>query len=230
MFRNISGLLACLAALSMLVCGSMASAGAQKDYSNQEKLVEDATNTFNALIRDPAMGWVRSNLKKAKGIFIIPQSLKGGFMFGAEGGSGLVLTRDDKTGHWSYPAFYTMGSVSFGFQIGGQASEIILLVMTQKGMDALLSPSFKLGADVSIAAGPLGGGAAAQTADILAFAKSKGAFGGISIQGAVITSRDKWNKAYYGRSARAVDILIRHAVRNSHADRLREAVTAHAKP
>jgi len=214
----------------MLVCGSMASAGAQKDYSNQEKLVEDATNTFNALIRDPAMGWVRSNLKKAKGIFIIPQSLKGGFMFGAEGGSGLVLTRDDKTGHWSYPAFYTMGSVSFGFQIGGQASEIILLVMTQKGMDALLSPSFKLGADVSIAAVPLGGGAAAQTADILAFAKSKGAFGGISIQGAVITSRDKWNKAYYGRAARAGDILIRHAVRNSHADRLREAVTAHAKP
>jgi lipid-binding SYLF domain-containing protein len=122
-----------------------------------------------------------------------------------------------------------MGSISLGLQAGAEVSEIILLVMTEKGMDALLSTSFKLGADASVAAGPVGAGAKAQTTDILAFARSSGLFGGISIEGAVITSRDAWNRQYYGRNVRAVDIIIRRNVSNPGADALRNLV-AHTLP
>ncbi len=194
-------------------------------YHDLENLVNKATKTFYDFMADPDMGWVRSNLKKAKAILIIPACYKGGFIFGAEGGTGVLLARDDKTGKWSYPAFYTMGSISFGLQIGGKVSEIILLVMTDRGKDALLSPSFKLGADISVAAGPVGAGAEAKTFDVLAFARSKGAFGGISISGAVITARDSMNQIYYGKKVRPVDILYLHAVSNKQADRLVAAVT-----
>ncbi len=194
-------------------------------YHDLENLVNKATKTFYDFMADPDMGWVRSNLKKAKAILIIPACYKGGFIFGAEGGTGVLLARDDKTGKWSYPAFYTMGSISFGLQIGGKVSEIILLVMTDRGKDALLSPSFKLGADISVAAGPVGAGAEAKTFDVLAFARSKGAFGGVSISGAVITARDSMNQIYYGKKVRPVDILYLHAVSNKQADRLVAAVT-----
>ena len=108
-----------------------------------------------------------------------------------------------------------------GLQIGADASEIILMVMTEKGLTAMLSTEFKLGADVSVAAGPVGASAKAQTADVLAFGRSKGAFGGISIEGAVISPRDKWNAAYYGKPVSPVDILVRRTVSNPQADSLR---------
>lgn len=94
--------------------------------------------------------------KKAKGVFIAPQVLKGAFVVGASGGSGVLVVRDEKTGGWNGPAFYTIGGVSFGPQIGGQASEVVLLVMTERRVSSLLSNSLKLGADVGIAAGPVG--------------------------------------------------------------------------
>ena len=193
-------------------------------YYDLVNLVNKATKTFYDFMADPDMGWVRSNLKKAKAILIIPASYKGGFIFGAEGGTGVLLARDEKTGKWSYPAFYTMGSISFGLQIGGKVSEIILLVMTDRGKDALLSPSFKLGADISVAAGPVGAGAEAKTFDVLAFARSKGAFGGISVSGAVITARNSMNELYYGKKVRPVDILYLHVVSNKQADKLRAAL------
>jgi len=117
-----------------------------------------------------------------------------------------------------------MGSVSFGLQFGGEASEIILMIMTEKGMDSMLTTSFKLGADATVAAGPVGTGAKAATADILAFARSKGAFAGISIEGAVIKPRDGWNASYYGKTVSPADITIRHMVSNPHADKLRSLV------
>jgi len=83
------------------------------------------------------------------------------------------------------------------------------MVMTEKGLNAMLSTEFKLGADVAVAAGPVGASAKAQTADVLAFGRSKGAFGGVSIEGAVIAPRDKWNNAYYGKPAGPVEILIK---------------------
>ncbi len=189
-------------------------------YGKPQQLVDDATITFKSFLHDPNMSWLRENLQRARGIFIVPQMLRGGFIVGGAGGSGILLAQDLQTGKWSYPAFYTMGSVSLGLQIGADASEIILMIMTSRGIDAMLSTEFKLGGDVAVAAGPVGALAKAQTVDVLAFGRSKGLFGGISIEGAVITPRNDWNSDYYHKPVRAADILITRSVRNPQADAL----------
>jgi len=191
------------------------------DFGKPQELVAKGTAVFKSFMQDPNMTWFRDNVHRARGIFIVPQMLRGGFIIGGSGGSGMLLARDRKTGEWSYPAFYTMGSVSLGLQIGADASEIILMVMTQKGLDAMLSTEFKLGADVSVAAGPAGASAKAQVADVLAFGRSKGLFGGVSIEGALIAPRYDWNESYYHAPVSPVDILIRHKAKNPQADALR---------
>ena len=188
-----------------------------------EAIVDAASTSVDTFIVDPNMKWLRDNMNEAKGVFILPQLVKGGFIFGGSGGSGVLLSRGDGN-IWSDPAFYTMGSGTIGFQIGVEVSEIILMVMTDRGIDALLTSSFKLGGDVSIAAGPIGAGAKAQTADILAFSRSKGIYGGINIEGAVIKIRNDWNHAYYGGETSPRDILINGTATNPHADNLRSAV------
>lgn len=199
------------------------------DYSDTQALVDQSTILFKSFGQDPEMEWFHKNVQYSKAVLIIPQMLKAGFFIGGSGGSGALLSRDMKANVWSYPVFYTMGSVSFGLQFGGEASEIILMVMTDKGMDSLLTTSFKLGADVTVAAGPVGMGAKAATADILAFARSKGAFMGIAIEGAVIKPRDKWNAAYYKQAVSPADIIIRHLVTNPHAEKLRKVVAEQSK-
>ncbi|MEJ2115091.1 MAG: lipid-binding SYLF domain-containing protein [Gammaproteobacteria bacterium] len=188
-----------------------------------EALVDAASNSVNTFTIDPDMKWFRDNMNKAKGVLIVPQLVKGGLIFGGSGGSGVLLVRGDGN-IWSDPAFYTMGSGTVGFQIGVEVSEIILMVMTEKGVDALLTSSFKLGGDVSIAAGPIGAGAKAQTADILAFSRTKGIYGGVNIEGAVLKIRNDWNHDYYGKETSPRAILIERNATNSHADELRNAV------
>lgn len=197
---------------------------AAEDFSKPEELVTKSTAVLKSFMTDPKMEWFRKNVDKAKGLFIVPQMLKAGFFIGGSGGSGALLAQEVKTKKWSYPAFYTMGSVSFGLQVGAEASEIILMVMTDKGLQALLSNEFKLGVDGSIAAGPVGAGSKAQTADILAYGRSKGAFVGLSLEGAVISPREKWNNEYYGKEVRPVDILVQQSVSNPGADPLRQTL------
>ncbi len=97
------------------------------------------------------------------------------------------MVRDATTGNWSQPAFYTVGSVTFGLQIGGEAAEVIMMIRTQKALDALYTTEFKLGGDASVSAGPVGVGAKANvTADIVSFAKSKGLFAGLNLEGSVL--------------------------------------------
>ena len=194
------------------------------DTADAQALVLKSDAVFRSFMADPNMSWFQNNVDRALGIFIVPQMLRGGFIIGGSGGSGVFLSRNPKTGTWSYPAFYTMGSVSIGFQIGADASEIVMMVMTEKGLNAMLSTEFKLGADVAVAAGPVGASAKAQTADVLAFGRSKGVFGGVSIEGAVIAPRSTWNNAYYGQPVDPVDILIRNSVSNPQADQLRKAM------
>ena len=206
-------------------------AWAEKDITEPTVLVLEAQKALKDFVADPDMAWFRDNVNKAKAILIIPRMIKAGFIFGGTGGSGTLLGRDEKTGTWSYPAFYSMGSVSFGLQIGGAADQVMLLVMSQKGMDKLLTSSFKLGGDISIAAGPVGVGVGVKgvTADVLAFSRSKGVFGGLTIEGAVVAPRDKWNSAYYGKSVRPTDILILRNVSNKQANGLREELKKAAK-
>ena len=194
--------------------------------SDAQALVLKGTAVIKSFLADSNMTWFHNNAHRARAIFIVPQMIRGGFIVGGSGGSGVLLHRDIKTGTWSYPAFYTMGSVSIGLQIGADASEIVMMVMTEKGLNAMLSTEFKLGADVAVAAGPVGASAKAQTVDVLAFGRSKGAFGGVSIEGAVISPRDKWNNDYYGSPVGPVDILIRGSVSNPQADQLRSAMPA----
>lgn len=197
--------------------------------AEQENIVDQSRMTLRSFLADPNMGWFRDHIKDAKGIFIVPQLLKGAFFFGAEGGSGVFLVKDEKTGEWSAPAFYTMGAGSFGFQFGAQTSEVVLLAMSQRGVESMLSSTFKLGGDVSVAVGPVGGGIEGSTAmnlsaDLLSFARAKGLFGGISLEGAIIAIRDEWNRDYYGKDVRPSDILLKQAVTNPQSAILRAAL------
>ena len=220
MLRMIGGVPAVL----ILVLALAAPAPAQENIEPQQ-IVDDASTAFGNLVADPNLSWFRDNLKNAKGVMIVPQLVKGGFFLGGSGGSGVVLAQDGARDGWSDPAFYTIGSVSFGLQFGGEVSEVAFLVMTEKGMDSMLETSFKLGGDVSIAAGPVGAGARAATADILAFSRSKGLFGGISLEGSIIGPQNEWNGAYYDTpGVQPIDILINDKVSNPGADPLRQAV------
>src|SRR4030095_656937 len=127
---------------------------------------------------------------------IAPQIVKAGFIFGGSGGRAVLVARDGRT--WVGPAFYDLGTASVGFQAGVDVSEAIIVVMTEKGLNSLLSNSFKVGADASIAAGPVGASAASTvTADLIAFTRSKGVYGGLNLDGTVISPNGAWNDAYY---------------------------------
>jgi len=198
--------------------------------SDAKQLVEKSKMTFDRFVGMNEMGTFRDLLKKAKGVFISPQVLEGAFIFGLSGGSGVLVARDPGTGGWNGPAFYTVGEASFGLQAGGKASEVVMLAMTERGVNALLSPSVKLGADVGVAAGPVGAGASAATAnisaDILTFALSKGLYAGISLEGAVVAVRNEWNGAYYSKpGVTPTDILIRKNVSNPGSAKLIAAVS-----
>lgn len=196
---------------------------AKADYYNEPAdLVDRATMVYKGFLVDPNMDWFKRNVNQARGIFIVPQMLRGGFIVGGSGGRGVLLAQDPNTAKWSSPAFYSIGSLSLGFQAGADTSEIILLIMTDRGLNAMLSTDYKIGADVAIAAGPVGASAKAQTADILAFGRSQGVYGGVSIEGAAITPLDEWNRQYYGNAVQLYDILITQKSSNKQADRLRQ--------
>ncbi len=217
-------------AIALLAAGlaSMAPRAFADDAMDARQLVERARLTFESMIAAPEMDGLRDLLKRAEGVFVAPQVLRGAFIIGVSGGSGVFFARAERPGQWNGPAFYTMGEVSFGFQAGGDASEVVLLAMTNRGVAALLSTSVKLGADASVAAGPVGVGVRAATAnlsvDILSFSRSKGLYGGVSLDGAVIATRDALNAAYYDKDVSAADILIRGAVSNPQATPLADLI------
>jgi lipid-binding SYLF domain-containing protein len=217
-----------VAALGILILsvGSSAVAGEKMDA---EQLVEKSRMTLESFIADKDMGPpLKSLLPRAKGVLIYPQVLKGAFIIGASGGSGVMLAHDERGHGWAGPAFYTMGEASFGLQIGGEAMEVVLVALSEKGVSALLSTSVKLGGNVGVAAGPVGAGAAAATqnlsADIVSYARAKGLFAGISLDGAVVDVREGLNEAYYGKKVSPTDILIKGSVKNAHADKLKQSV------
>ncbi len=213
--------------------GPIASAA---DKADLEDLVERSRMTLDNFLDDPNMGWFRDHIDEADGILIVPVTWKGAFFFGGEWARGVFLVRDDKTGQWSEPAFYSMGTASGGFQFGVQRSEIVLLAMSSRGVESMLSSTFKLGADVSVAVGPVGAGIEGSTAvlsvDMITFARTKGLFGGISLEAAVIDTWDESNQEYYGKAVRATDILVKQTVTNPQSAGLRaalnDAVKGHA--
>ena len=192
------------------------------DQGEAQGLVDKARVTFNGFMRDSNYGWLHEHLREAKGLLIFPQVIKGGFFLGGSGGTGVLVVRNAKTGDWSEPAFYTVGSVTFGLQIGGEAAEVIMMAMSQKAIDSLFASSFKLGGDTSITLGPVGAGAKGNvTADFISFAKSKGLYAGLNLEGSVVDVRDSLNKAYYGKEVRPVEIVVEKKVSNKGSSELR---------
>jgi lipid-binding SYLF domain-containing protein len=202
-------------------------AAAQKE---QQELVDRAQATLNDFLRDPEMSWFQKNLGRAKGVLIAPEIVKAGFIVGGSGGRAVLLARDAGSGQWRGPVFYTMATGSIGFQAGIAASENVTLVMTEKGLNTLLAPSVKLGADASVAAGPVGAGAASDVkTDFISFARSKGLYGGLNLDGTVVTANNDWNNAYYGKKVLAPDIVIRGTATNPKAGDLLTTVSKAAK-
>ena len=210
--------------------GVLPAAGdAAKDARDAQQLVERARLTVESFAADETVGKpVRNLIKKAKGVYIAPDVLRGAFIVGASGGSGVLLVRGDK-GQWNGPAFYTIGEASFGLQAGVDKSEVVLLIMSDRGVSSMLASSVKLGGDVSVAAGPVGVGATAETAnvsaDILSFARAKGLYAGASLEGAVMAKREGLNEAYYNKNdITPTEILIKGMAANKQAEPLKTEV------
>jgi lipid-binding SYLF domain-containing protein len=223
--HRMAGWVAVAVTMALLLGGARAWAD---DAQNARQLVEKAKLTVEQFQTDSNMGSFRDLAKKAKGMLIMPQMLRGAFIVGGSGGSGVLVARDEKAGQWRGPAFYTLGGASFGFQAGADAAEVIILAMTERGVTKLLSPQVKLGADISVAAGPVGAGAAAATAglsaDLVSFSMSKGLYGGFSVDGSIAGVRAALNQAYYGKAVTPTDILVKGAAKNPQADALIGAV------
>jgi SH3 domain-containing YSC84-like protein 1 len=208
-------------------------AGAQKTPGSsveEQGTVDKSLVTFRNFMADKEMEWFQKNLKDAKAVLIVPNLLKAGFVLGGSGGSGVLVARDAKTGNWSQPAFYSIGSVTFGLQIGGESAEVIMLIRTQKALDALYTSEFKLGGDASVAAGPVGVGTKADvTTDVVSFAKSKGLFAGLNLEGSMVKVSDDSNMDYYKKAASPVDIIVKNAVSNPGSAQLREELKKSTK-
>jgi len=182
--------------------------------------------TLSNFTHDPDMKWFREHVGSAKAVLVSPQIVQAGFIVGGSGGPALVIARNRSGTGWNGPAFYRMASGSIGLQAGAQASEMVALVMTDKALNSLLSTSFKLGGDISVAAGPVGAGTGAPvTADMIVYTRSKGLYGGVNVDGTVIEVDDGRNRAYYGQAATPVDILVTRSVSNPAGARLAQAAT-----
>lgn len=207
---------------------SLAGCGAPT-MNDAQGLVDRATLTVQDMMNQDVSQDPRQSLHSAKAVMICPALFKASFFFGGEGGGCVMLTRSGN-GTWSYPAFYGMGSGSVGFQAGIKDSALMMMIMTQKGLNAILDSQFKFGADASIAVATVGAtvqGAttAAVGADIVAFAYSRGLFAGIALDGSIMSQRSDWNQIYYGQPLGSRQIVIAMQASNRGADPLREVLT-----
>jgi len=178
--------------------------------------VQEAKLVLDEIMMSPDQSIPEELLSKCKAIAIYPSVLKGGFIFGARFGKGVVLAKD-ASGNWGPAAFSTLGGINWGLQIGGQMNDVIFVVMNERGLNGLLSSRFTLGADASVAAGPVGRYSQAATdlslrAGILSYSRSRGLFAGVALDGAVVTQDNNSNTAYYGKYVTSNDILTGGAV------------------
>jgi lipid-binding SYLF domain-containing protein len=214
-------LAAALGALAFLSVPALASE--QQAHIDKAKLAIDEMRS-DVNLKEP----VAKYLKEAKAVMIFPNAFKAGFIIGGEGGSGLLLVKGPD-GTWSDPAFYVLANGSFGLQIGAKTSQILLMIMTDGGLDKVMHASVKLGGDVSVAVGPVGAGASGATtlnagADLIAFERSEGIYGGVALDGGVISSRDEWNWAYYSSQASPTGIVINRQFTNPGAEPLKKSL------
>jgi lipid-binding SYLF domain-containing protein len=209
-----------IAAITVFAAGAFAGTAQAADTA---VVLAHANATVTDLRHDRVFGDARASLRNARAVLIIPGLVKGGFIFGAEGGDGVLLAR---TRHgWSDPAFYSLGSASFGLQIGLEQSQLVIIIMTDRALRALERDKFKFGADAGLTVVTLGAGVGGATSgnltgDIILWSKSEGAYGGLTINGSVVAPESDTNAAFYGRPVSVPEILS-GAVKNPAASRLR---------
>ncbi|MCG3175701.1 MAG: hypothetical protein MOGMAGMI_00634 [Candidatus Omnitrophica bacterium] len=182
-----------------------------------EALVERldlSTRAFRELMASPDTEVPSALLRQAEAVVIFPRTINAAWGIGGQYGKGVALRRDPKSGKWSSPAFYTLGGITIGPQIGGQAIDIVLVVVNAKGLDSLLKSKSTLGADAGVAVGPAGRNVAATTdlrlkSEIYSYSRAKGLYIGLSLKGAVVAPDNSANADYYGSEKSAADILLK---------------------
>ncbi|WP_439598726.1 lipid-binding SYLF domain-containing protein [Falsiroseomonas sp.] len=192
----------------------------------EQALVDRATLAVQELMSSGEQaGDAVGFLQRARAVMVCPRVFRAGFILGGEGGSCVLIGRDG-AGSWSSPAFYGLGSGSFGLQIGVQDAMVAMMIMTDRGLQAVMDSQFKIGADASLALATIGGGiqgstTAAVGADIVAIAKSRGLFAGVSLSGSVLSYRPDSARSYYGREYSARQIVVAMEAHNPGSDPLR---------
>jgi lipid-binding SYLF domain-containing protein len=177
--------------------------------SELDEKIWEAGQVLEEYMQMPEQKIPKSLLANAKAIAIFPSMIKAGFILAGQYGEGVVLYKNDETGSWSAPAFFRMSGGSVGFQIGGEASDAILVITSERGVRGLLQNKFTLGADASVAAGPTGRDAEARTdwkmkSTVYSYSRSKGLFAGVSLDGVVINEEESKNIKRYGAAAEQV--------------------------
>ncbi len=206
----------CVLALATLLFASLGWAQDDKDKteskstSDEIKRVESATNVLNEIMAAPDKGIPNEIMESAKCIAVVPSMLKAGFVVGGRYGRGVATCRT--TRGWSAPAPFTIAGGDWGLQIGGEAIDLVMLVMNEKGMRNLLASKFKIGADASASAGPVGRAAAADTdwklkSEVLTYSRSRGVFAGLTLNGAVIKQDNDETRVLYGKMIPFAEIL-----------------------
>jgi lipid-binding SYLF domain-containing protein len=184
-----------------------------QDDSEEARRVSESIRVLQEIMDAGDQSVPRSIMQKAEGIAIFPSLLKGGFIIGGQHGRGILSAKDPKTGAWSSPAFLTITGGSIGAQIGGQAVDLLLVVQNRRGLEQLVSNQFKIGADASVAAGPVGRDASAATdiqmrAQILTYSRTRGLFAGVTLNGSTIRQDRDANDRLYGMGYRTGQIVF----------------------
>ncbi len=178
-----------------------------------ELRITKAIMVIEECMKSPDSETMASLIRGSAAVAVFPSVYQGAFFVGAQYGKGIMCAFDDKTCEWSAPAFFTMGGGSLGYQFGAQATDLILVIMNQRGLSSLLKGKITLGGDVSVAAGPVGRKAQAETdvmlkAEIYSYSRSKGIFAGFSLKGAWIAPDKESNSFYYGDAWKPEGILL----------------------
>ncbi len=202
-----------------------------QDTHDPKKLVTDAWTALGHFLDDPQQGRFRETLPRAKGILIVPQLVRAGFIVGGAGGRGVLLAREPSGSNWSQPAFVNLSGASLGLQAGADISEVIYLVMTDAGLEALMDSKVKLGGGVGVAGGDTGTGMGGDAgSDLISFGRGKGLYGGVVGKGMALEPDAAAIKAYYGVGASTEDILRKKKVYNRDASKLVSLVAKAARP
>nr|WP_295744881.1 lipid-binding SYLF domain-containing protein [uncultured Acidocella sp.] len=196
--------------------------------ANPQHLVDSSTLALEDMMGGAQGSQAQDFLRKAKAVVVCPNVFKAGFFFGGEGG-GCVMSARTADGGWSNPAIYSMGAGSFGLQIGVQNAEVMMIIMTNGGLNALLNSQFKIGADAGLSVATLGAGvngamSTAANADIISFSKSQGLYGGVSLSGTVLSNNAGAEQQYYGQQLDARQIVIDGQGNNPGANPLRQTL------